>query len=100
GGGVAADRGPRRLEPRFPPILPCHKTGKILAKTLSKAHRRWYIPPAPDGLAAHGDAFSGRCWDEAIGAPRAAAVFRSPLSGQGAQRLYRGVEQPGSSSGS
>ena len=78
----------------------CHKTGKILPKTLPKAQRRWYIPPAPDGLAAHGDAFSGRYWDGSIGAPRAAALFRSPASGQGAQRLYRGVEQPGSSSGS
>ena len=72
----------------------CHKTGKILPKTLPKAQRRWYIPPAPDGLAAHGNAFSGRYWDGSIGAPRAAALFRSPLSGQGAQRLIAGWSSP------
>src|SRR6267378_7431605 len=70
------------------------KTPKRSLAALSKAHRRWYIPLAPRGF---GPGCLLRKPPDGIGASgvaKSVSVFRE------ARNDYRGVEQPGSSSGS
>jgi hypothetical protein len=82
----------------FAPILAqfaCHKIEKRGALTLSKAHRRWYIPAAPNGLRAPGLPSQEALMDGTIGA---LAAFAHPISSseflQGAQRLIAGWSSP------
>src|SRR5258708_14794611 len=76
-----------------------HKTPKRSLAGLSKAHRRWYIPLAPKGIC------QGSPSQEASGRDRSAPLgvgqtrFAIGFSARRAT-VYRGVEQPGSSSGS
>jgi hypothetical protein len=76
-----------------------HKILKSRIRGLSKAGARWYIPAATQGLARV--AFSGSLRMGSIGAFQALAKSISAL-GFSTRRamVYRGVEQPGSSSGS
>src|SRR6202044_3828318 len=75
-----------------------HKNRKRWLVGLSKAGLRWYIPLAPRGIAR------GRLLrkppDRVDRRLRALARFVSNLGFSGKQaKAYRGVEQPGSSSG-
>jgi hypothetical protein len=73
----------------------CHKTGKIVAKTLSKAHPRWYIPLAPDRLLS----LKGMSSQDVQGMDRSVRPARPPgfvsrLFSQGAQRFIAGWSSP------
>src|SRR5271154_1672836 len=74
----------------------CHKILKSDPSALSKAGGRWYIPPATSRPWPR-VAFSGSPRTEAT--PLGVDHSRSGFSTRYA-RIYRGVEQPGSSSGS
>ena len=79
-----------RFRARLPNLL-CHKNEKTGPKTLSKADRRWYIPPAPAGFSPRG-AFSGSPLERKIGAAAALAHprFAKRLSLKGRNGLSRG----------
>src|SRR5579859_1323778 len=79
----------------------CHKKQKRLALTLSKAGRRWYIPPAPGWPKGRGTPSQEAFRDGGSARlPRWFTPFRRRLSLRRHATAYRGVEQPGSSSGS
>jgi hypothetical protein len=78
-------------------ILPVTKSIKSSPAALSKAGGHWYIPPATSRPLRPRVAFSGSLWTEA--APSGVDPAVSAFS-KGQAKVYRGVEQPGSSSGS
>ena len=74
----------------------CHKSIKSGLAALSKAGGHWYIPAATSRPLRPRVAFSGSLWTEAarLSVDPAISAFRKVA------KVYRGVEQPGSSSGS
>src|SRR5262249_41117094 len=76
------------------PHFPCHKNEKSRSKTLSKAGRHWYIPPAPAGFGRGLPSQEAMGICDRRGCRVGSSRFGQMVFSQGSQWLIAGWSSP------